>query len=60
MNTTTTVKDRYTTVTDEHGNRTAFPDGQVPELVHGAPVEIISTGLTWEEAHDWIEGTPAE
>lgn len=44
----------FSTVIDDHGNRTFFPDGEVPPEVHGAPIDIIDSGLTWTEAHDWV------
>ncbi len=43
-----------TVVSDEYGNRAIFEDGCVPAEVNGVPVEIISAGLTWEEAHDLL------
>jgi len=42
----------FTLVCDQFGNFTFFPDGEVPQTVHGQPVEILESGLTWQEAHD--------
>lgn len=42
----------FTLVCDQFGNFTFFPDGEVPQAVHGQLVEILESGLTWQEAHD--------
>lgn len=44
----------FTTIIDEHGNKTFFMDGFVPSEYNGGTPEIISVGLSWQEAHDWI------
>lgn len=44
----------FAVVEDEFGNRTFFPVGEVPEKVNGVPVDIISSPVTWDEAHNWL------